>query len=343
MKMIERISTVQDIDWFTDMLAFKRLNLNPPYQRYAVWSRNYKQHFIDTILNNYPSPSIFLHKESKETSRLGYIYNVIDGNQRLRAIFEFQNNEFPLPTDHDVYPGTYFDDLPLNAQTEFGNYQMPVEILSTESEVDLREVFNRLNRNVRRLNRQELRHARHDGPFIKMVETLAEEPFWSEIGISTPSKTRSMRDVEFVSEIFLLTMHGIEDLNANTLDKYYAEYDDEEGFEEVEKYRRAYEGCLDIMKRLGTTFLNETRFNNLTDFYSLWAALLEYADRPDDIDYKETRSKLSRFSQIVTVPEKIPSDDKIALQYSDTVRQGVNKQENRRLRAKILKAFIIEK
>jgi hypothetical protein len=340
MKMIERNSTVQDIDWFTDLLAFKRLNLNPPYQRYAVWSKNYKQHFIDTILNNYPSPSIFLHKESKETSRLGYIYNVIDGNQRLRAIFEFQNNEFPLPTNHDIYSGQYFDELPQDAQIRFGNYQVPVEILGTANTSELREIFDRLNRNVRKLNRQELRHARHDGPFIKTVETLAEEPFWSEIGINTPSKTRSMRDVEFVSEIFLLTMHGIEDLNANTLDKYYAEYDDEEGFEAVEKHRHVYEGCMRIMKRLGAAFFRETRFSNLADFYSLWAALLEYASSPDDINYSETHAQLTAFSNLVTVPDAIPRNNESALRYSDAVRQGTNKKANRQIRAAILKGFI---
>jgi hypothetical protein len=337
-KMIDRTSTVQDIDWFTDMLVFKRLNLDPPYQRYAVWSLRYKQYFIDTILNNFPAPPIFLHKVN--ISSKDHIYNVVDGKQRLLSIFRFQDNEFPLPKDDNRYPGKYFDDLPSNVQTEFGNYQIPVEILSTGSELDLREAFDRLNRNVRKLNRQELRHARHDGPFIEMAEIFAKNSFWQDIDISNYTRVQSMKDVEFVSEIFLLTVHGVKDLNPNVLDEYYAEYDDEEGFEAVEKHRRAYEGCMSIMERLGVSFFRETRFSNLADFYSLWAALLEYADQPDDIDYEETRKELKAFSELMMIPNNIPAENEIALKYSDAVRQGTNKKENRQIRAEILKGFI---
>ncbi len=336
--MIERKPSVQDIDWFNDLLAFQRINLDPLYQRYSVWSKSYKQYFIDTIINNYPSPAIFLQKET--ISPIDHIYNVVDGKQRLTTIFEFQKNEFSLPKDHDLFPGRYFDELPPNIQTSFRNYQIPIETLSTQNTGYLREVFDRLNRNVRKLNKQELRYARHDGPFIKMIETLAKDPFWFDIDISTPSRLRSMRDVEFVSEIFILSAHGIQDSSYKILDNYYAIYDDEETFEKVKKHRGTYEGCITIMKRLKASFLSQTRFNNLNDFYSLWATMLDYADRPDAINYEETRTQLQEFSERVTSPEDIPLGDKLALRYSDAVRQGTNKLGNRRIRSEILKNFI---
>lgn len=339
--MISRDPTIQDIDWFNDLLAFKRLELNPPYQRYSVWSKSYQQYFIDTIINNFPSPAIFLHKEKLPENK--HLYHVVDGKQRLLAIFGFQKGEFSLPKDHDLYPAAYYDDLPAKVHSDFGNYKIQVEILGTKSIADLREAFDRLNRNVRKLNKQELRHARHDGPLIKMLETLSEHPFWTEIGIRTPARIRSMRDVEFVSEIFQLSMQGIQDSSYKVLDVFYANYDDEEDFEEIEKHRSSYEGCLSIMERLDGTFFQTTRYGNLNDFYSLWATFLKYADRPEAIEYNATRSQLSAFSGRIVSPDDIPLEDSIALKYSDAVRQGANKMGNRRIRSEILAGCIIEK
>jgi len=155
---MKRSSRVQDIDWFNDLMAFRRLNLDPPYQILFTCSKNYKNYFIYTSLNNFPSPAIFLHKEKDS---LDYTYHVVDGKQRLTAIFEFQKNNFPLAKEHDLFPGHYFDELPSEYQRQLGNYQIEVEILTTPDPQQLRQVFDRLNRNVRKLNAQELRHAMH--------------------------------------------------------------------------------------------------------------------------------------------------------------------------------------
>lgn len=335
--MIDRTPRVYDVDWFNDLIAFKRLDLEPPYQRYSVWGRGYREYFIDTVLKNFPCPSIFLHKE--ETAE-GPLYHVVDGKQRLLAIFDFQANEFPLARDRDEHSGKYFEDLPPQVRTQFGNYEIPVEILTTDSVGDLREAFDRLNRNVRRLNRQELRHARHDGPFIALMETLARERFWTTSGIGTPARVRNMRDVEFVSEIFLLTACGVQDGHPDVLDRAYAMYDDEESFQDVENHRATYEECRGVMERLGSPFLRSSRFNNLHDFYSLWAAFLHHVDVADHIDHDATRIQLQEFSERVTFPERILPNDEDGLRYSDAVRQGANKGTNRRVRAEILERLI---
>ena len=339
--MLDRSATVRDVDWFRDLVEFQRLDLDPPYQRYSVWSLGYRQYFIDTILRNFPSPAIFLHKENLRDG--GHMYHVVDGKQRLLSIFGFLQREFCLPRTHDEYPGQYYDDLPQPLRVSFGNYSIVVEIITTASLQDLRETFDRLNRNVRKLNKQELRHAQYDGEFMALMKHLADDPFWKSIGISTPARIRSMRDVEYVSEIYLLTMHGILDSSFRTIDKYYAKYDDEEAYQEAQNARAKYELCLSVVKKLDTTFLNSTRFVNLNDFYSLWAALLKLVDTGiyRHIDYEKTRQALRDFSDRVTVPEDIPEGDRVALAYSDAVRQGANKPTNRRARAEVIKGLIL--
>src|SRR5690606_35038296 len=147
------------------------------------------------------------------------------------------------------------------------------------------------------------------------------------IGVRTESRIRSMRDVEYISEIFLLTIHGVMDSDARTLDTYYAKYDDEENYEEVEEARELYEQCLTIMKQLGVDFLRASRFSNLNDFYSLWAAIKDYAAEEDRIDYQVTANHLKQFDRWLADLENFDDTESIAeiisardaLQYSDAV------------------------
>ena len=81
---MSRTQTTQDVSWFLDLKGRDQLNLDPPYQRRSVWSPRDKRYFIDTILNDYPAPPIFLHKTIDETGHS--TYHVVDGKQRLQTI-----------------------------------------------------------------------------------------------------------------------------------------------------------------------------------------------------------------------------------------------------------------
>ena len=63
---MSRTLTTQDISWFLDLKDKGQLNLDPPYQRRSVWAPRDKRYFVDTILNNYPAPPVFLHKTIDE-------------------------------------------------------------------------------------------------------------------------------------------------------------------------------------------------------------------------------------------------------------------------------------
>ena len=70
------------------------INLQPSYQRPGdIWTLENKKLFIDTIINNYDVPKIYFHefKESKNEFK----YAVIDGQQRLKTIFNFRADKFP--------------------------------------------------------------------------------------------------------------------------------------------------------------------------------------------------------------------------------------------------------
>src|SRR5258708_5902377 len=108
---MQRNPRTQDISWFLDLQERNQLDLNPPYQRRSVWTRNDREYFVDTILHNYPSPAIFLHKTMDEDGRS--VYHVVDGKQRLETIIQFTQNKVRIPRNFgdERLNGKKWDDL----------------------------------------------------------------------------------------------------------------------------------------------------------------------------------------------------------------------------------------
>ena len=99
----------------TDFLDWRKqdsLNLNPPFQRRSVWKPDAKSYFIDTVVRGLPAPIIYIRERidlnSQTTKR-----EVIDGQQRLRTIFDFIDNSFTVKKVHNSEIGNLY----------FKNYQ----------------------------------------------------------------------------------------------------------------------------------------------------------------------------------------------------------------------------
>jgi hypothetical protein len=114
-------------------------------------------------------------------------FELIDGMQRLNAIFSFLENEFPLG-------GEYFD-LEALADTKdrkdegkltqkkpimsreravrFVNYQIALSVFRSTSSANVDEVFRRINSGGKRLSRQELRHAGTTSELANLVRIIS--------------------------------------------------------------------------------------------------------------------------------------------------------------------------
>src|ERR1035441_777137 len=162
---MQRRPSTQDITWILDLHHNKQLDLNPPYQRRSVWTRKDKQYFLDTIFRNYPSPAIFLHKTIDDAGKA--TYHVVDGKQRTQTILEFASNKLRLASTYgdNRLDGKKWSDLEGEQalKQRFWNYQITVEMIDIVEGTVVNEVFDRLNRNSRKLTAQELRHAKFDG------------------------------------------------------------------------------------------------------------------------------------------------------------------------------------
>jgi uncharacterized protein with ParB-like and HNH nuclease domain len=342
MPIEERRSTLQGIGWMRDMFRADLLDLDPPYQRRSVWNREYQKLFIDSILRNYPVPPIFINIEVRQDGTS--IYHIIDGKQRLLSVLQFLADEFPISTETYSSPdfaGKYFSELDPAAQRSFYSYFLPVEMFTELSREEVNEIYERFNRNVQKLSKQELRHARFDGKFITLMEQLADEPIWEDLRMFGKADIRRMRDVEYVSVIFSLTMDGIQD--GDDLDTYYAKYDEEilNAGEHLERY-----GLVKSMIVRLQDVIRQTRFRNRADFYSLWSALLEFTDDSDSIDYSQTAENLCEFGERISAVPKLKEPTEAgedAAAYSQAVRAGTTKQPNRERRKQLLLEYIVQK
>jgi hypothetical protein len=115
---------------------------------------------------------VFLYQEISDEGG-AITYHVVDGKQRIETILAFIANELPVPESLGSVAGRYFKDLPPETKQDIWRYPLGVHELGETSEGYLREVFDRLNRNVGRLTRQELRHARWSGRLISLCEDVA--------------------------------------------------------------------------------------------------------------------------------------------------------------------------
>ena len=226
---MDRSPTLQTITWLLNLRRFEQLDLDPPYQRRSVWSLRERQRFLDTILRNYPSPAIFLHTTYDIDGNA--TYHVVDGKQRLKTILDFVDGRIRLAKDFGDtrLDGANWKDLEAHPaiRKAFWTYQLTVEQIDDVQEAVVREVFERLNRNSRKLEAQEMRHARFDGWLITYLEAQAFSEVWKTLKVASSSRAKRMSDVQILSELALVLVDGeVSGFDQEALDAFYAEYED---------------------------------------------------------------------------------------------------------------------
>jgi hypothetical protein len=250
------------------------LELKPPYQRNPVWLEPQKAALIDTILRGYPIPEIYM--QDTVTTDGDEMHYVVDGQQRIRACLEFISGNYSLdPETSPEYGEVSFDDLGEGDRKAIWGYRFVVRLLPEISDLELRSIFKRLNQNVVALNKQELRHSTYWGQFIKTMEALASEDFWTDSGIFSANDYRRMLDVEYVSELAIAVLNGPQN-KKDRLDDWYALYEREfDARAEVERTFRTVTGELEQV----LPDLRRTRWRNRSDFYTLFFVLAQHEDQ----------------------------------------------------------------
>lgn len=348
---MDRRPTTQDISWLLDLEKNGQLDLDPPYQRRSVWTAKDRRFFLDTIFRNFPSPAIFLHKVISDTGAVKYY--VVDGKQRLETIFLFSKGKLRIAQDygdarldHKRF-SDIADDFEMKAR--FWNYQLPVEMIDFQEAELVKDVFERLNRNSRKLTSQELRHAKFDGWLITKAETEAELEVWRFLGVATRARSTRMMDVQFISELIAVILEeGPNGFSQNDLDDLYAAYDDLEELPDFDV--QAFEDVMELGK--STLVAMEQRNKSVTaiartftHIYSLWAVLVTAATLPDvevlADKYQAFMAKVDELADLGPSMLLPPGDYERAAAYREASRGASTEPAQRRARHTILSAELV--
>ncbi len=345
---MSRTINFQSISWFWDLYTRNLLDLNPPYQRRSVWNQKYKDDFIDTILNGYPSPAIFLYREITDSGISKY--SVVDGKQRLSTLFEFAENKFPISDNATItrLRGLFFNQLETQIKQDFWTYQFAVESIPSTDEKIINDIFDRINRNVSKLTPQELRHARLDGVFITTVENLTESMF-SDLPHNfpwiPPKSRKEMKDVEFVARLVLFLEEGVKTYRQHDLDIAFNDRDLE--WEHQYQITREFDQVINLIKQIldesdESVDLTKTRLKNQADFYSFFAALAELNQEKVDLKVnRETSKRIAKFLEDVE-SEESRQNHQAAQNYYDAIGSSLGEgTEKARIRIDNLKSVLM--
>lgn len=289
-------TTNRTVVWFKKANDTGDLQMKPPFQRNPVWTLPQKSYLIDSILNGYPIPEIYMQEFVDESGNEQHI--IIDGQQRTRACLEFVEGGFAIKEDESpTWGGMRFDDLSPDDKKKVFGYTFIVRILPEMSDNDIRGIFQRLNKNVVALNTQELRQATYWGPFIQTMQELSNYNYWNTTGIFTPVNVRRMMDTEYVSELAIAVLHGHQN-KKETIDKYYQEYEVE--FDNRDELIATFQAVIFELEQL-LPDIKSTRWKKKTDFYSLFLYLASHVNLlPLSSETRAlTREKLDEFAAAI--------------------------------------------
>jgi Protein of unknown function DUF262 len=265
----------KSVDDFTHLYEAGKLNLNPGFQRNSVWNVSDRRKLIESILQNYPVPSIFLFRRTDH----GICYDVLDGKQRLEAVLKFQGHR-RIPGDKFsarlISPSTGTEEIwdwaklrRANRDHQIAGYEFQtVEVTGDLN--DIIDLFVRINSTGKSLTSAERRKAKFwNTEFLKKVASLAEKKrgFFEKHGLLTRAQMSRMKHVELLSELMVSVQ------SRGLIDKKKALDDAMEGKKiaatKVQGLVKEVVRTLSLIEKIFPNF-GETRFRNAADFYSLF-------------------------------------------------------------------------
>jgi hypothetical protein len=194
-----------------------KIDMLPPYQRKGrLWSDADKAYLIDSILNGFDIPKLyvadFTWKESK-LNKSNMMYAIIDGKQRFESIFDFRDGRIALNDDFVFFQnpklplaGLKFKDL-LKEYPDiadiFQQFNLTVVGVLTDDDEAINELFVRLNRS-KPLTGAEIRNAMA-GPAPALIRNIASSEFFNNY---VAFQTKRSQDLNAAAKLLLFEINS---------------------------------------------------------------------------------------------------------------------------------------
>ena len=327
-----------------------QLQLNPAFQRRAVWSDKAKSYLMDTILRGKPIPKIFIRQQINITTKES-IREIVDGQQRLRTILSFIKDGFEVNRTHNSeFGGLKFSELPAETQEQILTFELAVDLLVNMPDREVLDVFSRLNSYAVILNEQEKINANHFSRFKALADKIGHKyyDYWKSQGIVTPRNILRMQEVNLVADLLIAMREGIKSKKRikSFYDSYEKRYDDD-----TDAVERDFDATISIISELYPEGLSTTEFSRVHLFYSLFTATyhclfglprfdVPRIDLRNDTNLQVARNALDHVGEIFEAAAdiaKLPEDERQFIQDS---RRATTDEVVRGRRTKFLLALM---
>jgi hypothetical protein len=299
--------------------AGKQLELNPKFQRRAVWTDKAKSYLMDTILRGKPIPKVFIRQKINVTTKTS-IREVVDGQQRLRTILSYIKDGFTVNKGHNSeYGNLLFSQLPEDVQAQLLGYEVSVDLLINLPDAEILDIFSRLNSYAVTLNEQEKINADHFGPFKLLADKIGHKyyGYWTAQGILTPKQIMRMLEVNLVADLLIALLTGIK--SKKQIRKFYDQFETKFDFD-PEEVEGQFDKVIAIIAELYPEGLSDTEFHRPHLFYSLFTTVAHRRFGLDDLpknhagkkfQVEHARGRLERVDEIFSEEEinKLSKDE----------------------------------
>jgi hypothetical protein len=268
------IAADPDIETLVHRIDDETIDLQPDFQRGAVWPAPKQQRLIDSVLRDWHIPPIHLVRLSDDQQV------VLDGQQRLRAIHDFVRglirvDGYTDPEDSEIVAldRLRYSQLPRKYKQRFDRFTIRVfEIIDYKPEEPY-ELFYRLNQPTV-LTAAEKRNA-FFGPARAQVKELVDEAVELGLGKERVGFSNSRMAYDDVLARFCFTLEVGTLYEQVTSTAITAKYREQEPFkaDTIERARESLRTLLD----LPTLDSGVVRFNKAT--FQSWLCFVAALDR----------------------------------------------------------------
>jgi hypothetical protein len=302
----------------------EKLIPRPDFQRRLVWTDKDKRAFLQTVLESYPFPEIYIAAGTVDPDTGDATELLVDGQQRVTTLYQYFTDTLGFSLNK-IPP---YSQLEKQQKMDFLDYDVVVRDLGNKTIIQIKEIFERINSTKYSLNAMEINNARYNGAFKIFADELSLHEFFERHKFFTPAEIRRMLDVQFCAmlTITLLTTYVARN---DDMEKFLNRYNDEFGegprlLEQINKVFQIIDAC---------EFEEKSRVWHKSDLFTL---IVEFhkavCKKKKLLDTKQTAKHLKDFYERVDQGDK----NEVIFQYATLSRKAINDRSNRIQRGQII-------
>ncbi|MGA8614661.1 MAG: DUF262 domain-containing protein [Xanthobacteraceae bacterium] len=322
--------------------------MHPDYQRMGdIWTLDKKQLLIDSIINNFDIPKIYFHDLRDWDRKAKHEFSIIDGRQRLEAIWGFIDGEFTLSEDFEHLTDKRIKAAGLTYKELSSKYprikqlfdatSLSVFIVQTDDTDLIEEMFSRLNEAVP-LNAAEKRNAL-GGPLPKIVRELTNTSFFKK-NLKISNKRYQHRDLA-AKMLYLTYSKKVLDTKKVYLDSFFLEAKNKSKSEN--EFRKSITSVRKTLSAMSAAFTVGDKLLKSSGMAILYYLLFERAQK-ESWGKKLSRSTLQTFEVAREKNRKVAERDITKANYDllefDRLTQTPNDAYAIKLRTDLLERFV---